>query len=676
MLLRNLYYTLKPILPWSLRMGIRRFFAKRKLEKVKDVWPINEVAGEKPEGWRGWPDGKQFAFVLTHDVESQKGLDNVRKLAELEMELGFRSSFNLIPEGEYTVPKELRDWLTDNGFEIGVHDLHHDGKLFNSREEFAENAKHINRYAKEWEAVGFRSGFMLRNLEWIDKLEIDYDASTFDTDPFEHQPKGAGTIFPYWIKSRISKRKFQYLELPYTLPQDSTLFLLFNDKKVDVWKKKTDWIAKNGGMVLLNSHPDYTGFSSNPGKSEFPVLIYKDFLNYIRSEYSGRYWHSNPKQLAQLAKNGNLAFDTMTTTDCSTAVSTNDTTVAKIWIDLENTPHIPFFSPIIEELKKRNYQIALTARDAYQTCEMADLHKFNYNKIGRHYGKHKLMKFYGLFARSAQLLPFTLKNKPTLSLNHGSRTQTLVSNILGIPTVCMMDYEHTSSLPFIQAKWMLSPEVVAGNFVDNNNLGSVLGYSGIKEDVYVPDFTPDPSIIEELGLDHAKLIVTVRPPATEAHYHNAESEILFSEFMNRIIQVEGSKTIVLPRNNRQKDQIRHDNPEWFETDRVLFPEKVVNGLNLLWHSDLVVSGGGTMNREAAALGLAVYSIFRGTIGAVDKQLSKEGRLVLIESPDDIHSKIKLEPRKRNLSYHPKRKTLYEIVDHIEAIISDHALSQS
>ncbi len=170
-----------------------------------DVWPILPGSELPPEGWPGWPDGKKFAFVLTHDVESQQGLDRVKQLAELEMELGFRSSFNFTPEGPYSVPGELRSWLTDRGFEVGVHDLHHDGHLFSSREGFRRKAERINAYLKEWNAVGFRSGYMLRNLDWIHDLNITYDACTFDTDPFEPQPDGVSTIFPFWVPAPASE---------------------------------------------------------------------------------------------------------------------------------------------------------------------------------------------------------------------------------------------------------------------------------------------------------------------------------------------------------------------------------------------------------------------------------------------------------------------------------------
>ena len=229
------YYHLKPHLPWRLRIALRRMLAQRKRKSCRDIWPINEAAGRPPAGWSGWPDGKRFAFVLTHDVESQKGLDRCLQLSELDASLGFRSSFNLIPEGDYIVPPFLRERLAKNGFEVGVHDLKHDGFLYESRENFKSQARQINKYLKEWDAKGFRSGFMHHNLEWFDDLDILYDASTFDTDPFEPQPDGVDTIFPFWVPGTNGAG---YVELPYTLIQDFNLFVVLKESTIDIWKKE------------------------------------------------------------------------------------------------------------------------------------------------------------------------------------------------------------------------------------------------------------------------------------------------------------------------------------------------------------------------------------------------------------------------------------------------------
>jgi glycosyltransferase involved in cell wall biosynthesis len=338
-------------------MVLRRWYSRRILKRCGDIWPVLESAGRKPEGWPGWPDGKQFAFLLTHDVESQEGVDRVRQLAELEMSLGFRSSFNFIPKGSYRLTPQLREWLVTNGFEVGVHDLYHDGKLYRSREVFRRcHAKEINRCLQAWNAVGFRSAFMHNQLNWLHDLEIQYDASTFDTDPFEPQPDEAGTIFPFWVPapapserreergegapdargqrteggrqcvaqgqssdlpgsqilapgsdarptsdlhSPVASGKAGYLELPYTLPQDSTLFLLLGKRDPEIWVQKLGWIAEQGGLALVNLHPDYICFDGErPSAFTYPVEYYRRFLRHARQRYAGSFWQPLPKDLA------------------------------------------------------------------------------------------------------------------------------------------------------------------------------------------------------------------------------------------------------------------------------------------------------------------------------------------------------------------------------------------
>jgi predicted glycosyltransferase len=194
-------------------------------------------------------------------------------------------------------------------------------------------------------------------------------------------------------------------------------------------------------------------------------------------------------------------------------------------------------------------------------------------------------------------------------------------------------------------------------------------YTGIKEEVYAPEFKPDPSLRGTLQLDQDKIIVTVRPPATEAHYHNPQSDEFFARFMDRAAAAPGVKTVLLPRNKAQAAQIRASSPQWFKDGRVVIPAEAVDGLNLLWHSDLVVSGGGTMNREAAALGVPVYSIFRGKSGAVDRHLQSQGKMILIETPEDVDSKILLKFRKRNGQAGSGPCTaLREIVEHVDEIV--------
>ncbi len=300
-------------------MALRRVAARRSLAKTKGLWPIDAAARRQPEAWTGWPGDKKFAVVLTHDVEGPAGLGKCSQLMELEQRLGFRSSFNFIPEGTYRISDDLRAKISREGFEVGVHDLRHDGKLFQSRRSFRENAARINHYIEAWGATGYRSGFMLRNLDWLHALDVGYDSSTFDTDPFEFQPDGAGTIFPYWIPTpkefgsnttspfwsnseaavRAAARP-GYVELPYTLPQDSTLFLVLQEKTPEIWFRKLDWVAENGGMVLVNVHPDYMRFPGEPeSERTYPCDHYVALLEHIRSRYAGAYWQALPREVAQ-----------------------------------------------------------------------------------------------------------------------------------------------------------------------------------------------------------------------------------------------------------------------------------------------------------------------------------------------------------------------------------------
>ena len=296
MLRNKLYYCIKPFVPPRLRLAIRVRMARRVRDKFSAIWPILPGSERPPKDWPGWPQGKLFAFVLTHDVEGPSGVAKCRQLMELEKKYGFRSSFNFIPEGAYRVTRELRDELAREGFEVGVHDLRHDGKLYSNRYGFAENAARINGYLKEWGAVGFRSGFMLHNLEWLQDLDIKYDASTFDTDPFEPQPDGTGTIFPFWKEGSKGRG---YVEMPYTLPQDSTLYLVLGEATPAIWQQKADWVAEHGGMVLLNLHPDYLAFPGEPPHFRtFPVGIYEQFLKHMRDKHASTVWHVLPRELA------------------------------------------------------------------------------------------------------------------------------------------------------------------------------------------------------------------------------------------------------------------------------------------------------------------------------------------------------------------------------------------
>ncbi len=294
--MRRLYYALKPFIPRAVQVHLRRALVRSRRAGLAGVWPIDDRAKSPPEAWEGWPNGHRFALVLTHDVDTARGHERARDLSCREERLGFRSSFNFVPE-RYSVSPRLRKDLTARGFEVGVHGLLHDGRLFESEAIFSERAVRINRYLREWGAVGFRAPSMIRKLDWIRRLDIEYDASTFDTDPFEPQPEGAATIFPFWMPEGEGRPGF--VELPYTLPQDFTLFILMGEPDVSIWCRKLDWVASHGGMALLNSHPDYMRFDGGRrGLEEYPVRLYEEFLTYARDRYGAETWMALPREVS------------------------------------------------------------------------------------------------------------------------------------------------------------------------------------------------------------------------------------------------------------------------------------------------------------------------------------------------------------------------------------------
>ena len=302
MLINNIFYTLKPYIPRRLQIALRRRIAQYKRKKYAHIWPIDPNSASPPSDWTGWPDGKQFALVLSHDVDNQKGQERVLELAKLEMKLGFRSAFNFVPES-YGKHEKIKRFLKEKRFEIGVHGLKHDGKLFKNKRIFDQRAKKVKQYLQEWGSTGFTSPSMHHNLSWLHALNITHSISTFDTDPFEPQPDPVRTIFPFWVPNKQSQ--FGYVELPYTMPQDHLLFVILQEERIELWKKKLDWIAGKGGMVLLNTHSDYMNFNDHRlSDEEYPVKYYSELLEYIRDDYAGHYWEALPGEVAWFWKKG------------------------------------------------------------------------------------------------------------------------------------------------------------------------------------------------------------------------------------------------------------------------------------------------------------------------------------------------------------------------------------
>src|SRR5437660_9341837 len=348
----------------------------------------------------------------------------------------------------------------------------------------------------------------------------------------------------------------------------------------------------------------------------------------------------------------------------------------RIWIDLDNSPHVPLFAPIIEELERRSYSVVVTARDCFQVRELADLFRLNYKLIGQHSGKNTIRKIAGLCFRALRLIPMVLRQRPDLAVAVCSRSQLIVSTLLGIPSLFMGDYEFATGWALIRPTWLLCPEVIPNDAI-RLDPSRIMKYQGIKEDIYVPRFVPDPSSRSRLGLEEQDIVATIRPPASEAHYHNPQSDELFAATVDFLSRSHKAKLVALPRNEKQALELRNRWPDLFLNGRMRIPSQVLNGLNLIWHSDFVISAGGTMNREAAALGVPVYSVFRGKIGAVDQYLASRARLVLLESVEDIHTKIVVARRARpEKPSEPADTILNRVVDEIIELLEKKQPSSS
>jgi hypothetical protein len=320
-------------------------------------------------------------------------------------------------------------------------------------------------------------------------------------------------------------------------------------------------------------------------------------------------------------------------------------------------------------LKARGFEIFLTARDSYQVVELLKYYGIQARVVGKHYGKLKILKLLGTLWRAVSLAYLVRKEKADLSVCHGSRGCSIASQILGIHNVAIADYEHTSKMPLYNMT-VIYPEIISTE--GRSAHGRFLKYPGIKEDVYLPSFHPDPKLRARLGIAEDELLVAVRPPATEAHYHNPEAEELLRATLEKFRDLPGARVLLLPRNKKQEKDLRAAWPAEIASGKIVIPASVEDGMNIIWNSDLVVSGGGTMNREAAAMGVPVYSIFRGPIGAVDRLLSSQGRLVLLESVEQVRNRIQAVRRDKEsiLLSHQKSPALEAILNHITNIAKE------
>jgi peptidoglycan/xylan/chitin deacetylase (PgdA/CDA1 family) len=299
----RLYYRfVRPLLPLAVR---QRLQGARRID-VSESWCFPEaflgllaesLADDSPALIHPWPHGAEFAFILTHDVESAEGFRHMLRIADVEETLGYRSSFNLVPY-KYAIDRGVVAELTARGFEIGIHGYNHDGQLYFSHGTFARRAAAINEALRQYGAVGFRSPMVHRNLEWLQMLEIEYDASCFDIDPYQAMPGGVGSLWPFLAG--------RFVELPYTLPQDHTLWIARGEVGCDTWERKLRYVADRNGMALMLTHPDYM-------LSREPLEWYRTFLAKVRDERqpwfalareAARWWRERDASQLQPAAEG------------------------------------------------------------------------------------------------------------------------------------------------------------------------------------------------------------------------------------------------------------------------------------------------------------------------------------------------------------------------------------
>jgi len=332
----------------------------------------------------------------------------------------------------------------------------------------------------------------------------------------------------------------------------------------------------------------------------------------------------------------------------------------KIWIDLDHTPHVPLFRPIIEEMQRCNITVLVTARDFAQTVALLEMWNIPHVTIGRHGGSSKIGKVLNLFERSSQLAAYAWNKKIDLAVSHGSRTMLTACRLLNIPAVTMMDYEYTEVGIFnLLSKYLLIPKYIPEERLKPNGfrMKKVIRYSGYKEELYLPYFKPDPAFRASISVPEGKMLVTIRPSAMYANYHDPLSEQILLKVIEKSLETPDAWPLIVSRIEKDKNFIR----ERFG-DRVNFLEKAVDGLQLIWNSDVFISGGGTMNREAGLLGVPVYSIFTGRKPYLDEYLAEQGRLMFIDTIGKV-SLIKIAKRNRPATFVPEKPELTkEVVD--------------
>jgi predicted glycosyltransferase len=327
----------------------------------------------------------------------------------------------------------------------------------------------------------------------------------------------------------------------------------------------------------------------------------------------------------------------------------------RIWVDMSGPAHVLVLRPIIERLRDAGHEIEVTSREYTQTSELLELHSIDHTQIGRHAGASRVRKAMRLAQRTGGMLRFGRDRQFDLALAHGSNDLAIAAHVLGIPEANMHDYEYAVMQHRVGcrlARRVIFPELVPAERLWRFGVGpeKLRQYPGLKEEYYLADFEADPDLPEVLGLDRERVIVVLRPPPDVSLYHR-KSNKLFPEVLMRLGTDSEIQAVVLPRTVEQRKFVAT-----LGLPSVILPKHAVDAQSLIVHSDLVISAGGTMNREAVALGVPVYTTYGGRMGGVDEALIRSGRLRPLTSPGAI------ELRKRDPNGERVRRDPQLLVD--------------
>ncbi len=304
--LHKFYYQVaRPLAPLRLRQWLQRKYAQGIKCNAQFIFTgLVELLKSDEAAWHHFtnsmhPSGYHTSIILTHDVETQRGYEFIPTVIELERAYGFRGSWNIVAH-KYKLHTQITEFIKASGNEIGIHGYNHDGTDYYSERRFLQRAVYVNEALERYGAVGFRSPQVHRNLMWLQHLNILYDSSCFDYDPYQPFPGGTGSIWPFMAG--------KFVELPYTIPQDHVLFYLLRKKDISIWKQKAKWVAANRGMILTLTHPDYLMEGDH-------LRRYEEWLAYLKEIPCA--WHCLPREMASWYKNIPEGHDLNPTETCS-----------------------------------------------------------------------------------------------------------------------------------------------------------------------------------------------------------------------------------------------------------------------------------------------------------------------------------------------------------------------